>query len=231
MKLIEFRDVSLGYGRRTVLDGLNLGIGNGERIGILGPNGSGKTTFLRGIMGLLTPLKGKIVRERHVSFGYVKQEHSIDTLFPFTAFEVVCMGLEPLNPFTKNKKELKAKVEKAMDFTDILKCRDQLFNTLSGGQKQRVLIARALVNSPEILVMDEPVSDLDEEGVHEIITLLNSIHREKNMTILIVSHLVSLVLKNVDKVLLLNNANLEFIKPEEAIYPKSDNYGRDQCGY
>ncbi len=231
MKLIEFRKVSLGYGRRTVLDGLNLRIENGERIGILGPNGSGKTTFLRGIMGLLTPLKGKIIREKHITFGYVKQEHSIETLFPFTAFEVVFMGLEPLKPFTNNKNELKIKVEKAMDFTDILKCRDQLFNTLSGGQKQRVLIARALVNSPDILVMDEPVSDLDEEGVHEIITLLNSIHREKKMTILIVSHLVNLVLKNVDKVLLLNNVNLDFIKPEEANYPYSENFRREPCGY
>ncbi len=203
-RVVEFKGVSLGYGSKVVLEDINLGIQKGERMGVIGPNGSGKTTFLKGLLGLITPLAGEIIREKGTSVGYVKQDHSIETLFPFTAFEVAFMGLEPLKPFSRRSPETVRKTEDALEFTRMIKHKKELFRTLSGGQKQRVLIARALAGEPSVLVLDEPISDLDAEGVSEIMQLLNSIHAKKKMTIIIVSHLLDITLDNIDRVLLIN---------------------------
>ncbi len=203
--VIEFKGVSLGYGGKVVLEDINLGIQKGERLGVIGPNGSGKTTFLKGLLGLIQPLAGEIYREKGMSVGYVKQDHSIETLFPFTAFEVAFMGLEPLKPFSRRSPETVKKTEDALEFTRMLGRKDELFKTLSGGQKQRVLIARALAGGPSVLVLDEPISDLDSEGVGEVMQLLNSMHSERKMTVIIVSHLLDITLDNIDRVVLINN--------------------------
>ena len=216
-RAVEFKGVSLGYGNRVVLEGINLRVEKGERLGVIGPNGSGKTTFLKGLLGLMPPLSGCVDRDHKMSVGYVKQDHSIDTLFPFTAFEVAFMGLEPLPPFSGKTPETVRKTEEALEFTRMLERKDELFRTLSGGQKQRVLIARALAGGPSILVLDEPISDLDAEGVGEIMLLLNSIHSEKKMTIVIVSHLLDVTLDNIDRVLLVNGAHAE-------LYASTDEY-------
>lgn len=205
-RVVEFKGVSLGYGRKVVLEDVNLGIQRGERLGVIGPNGSGKTTFLRGLLGLIPPLSGEITRDKEMSVGYVKQDHSIETLFPFTAFEAAFMGLEPLPLFSGKTHETVQKTEEALEFTRMLERKDELFRTLSGGQKQRVLIARALAGEPSVLVLDEPISDLDAEGVSEIMQLLNSIHSEKKMTIVIVSHLLDITLDNIDRVFLVNGS-------------------------
>ncbi len=119
------------------------------------------------------------------------------------------MGLEPLKLFPKNKKDLIEKTEKALEFTGSLQLRHELFRTLSGGQKQRVLIARALSGEPSVLVLDEPVSDLDSEGMAEVSELLNDIYTEKRITILIVSHLLDIVLANTDRCLVIKGEKVE----------------------
>ncbi len=216
-RVIEFKGVSLGYGSKVVLEDISMCVEKGERLGVIGPNGSGKTTFLKGLLGLLNPLSGEIVREKGMTVGYVKQDHSIETLFPFTAFEVAFMGLEPLPAFFRKNAETVRKTGEALEFTRMIEHKDELFRTLSGGQKQRVLIARALAGGPSVLVLDEPISDLDAEGVSEIMQLLNSIHSEKKMTIVIVSHLLDITLDNIDRVLLVNGRR-------PSLYGSSDEY-------
>lgn len=209
MPVVKLTNASLGYGRKVILKDLNVSIHKGERLGIIGPNGSGKTTFLKGVLGLIQPLNGNLYREKNLKIGYVKQDHSVHTLYPFTAFEVAFMGLEPIKPFAAKKGNLIEKTEKALDFTASLHLRNELFRTLSGGQKQRVLIARALAGEPSVLVLDEPVSDLDSEGMAEVSELLHNIYAEKRITILIVSHLLDIVLANTDRCLIIKGEKVE----------------------
>ncbi len=188
-ELVAFKNVKLGYGGTTVFGKLNFSIYQGDFIGIVGPNGSGKTTILRSIMGLLKPQSGKIERSGSLRFGYCKQRQFVDTLFPFTVREIVMMGRTGLIGCFKRPSHLdKKKVREALETVKIPELISERFYDLSGGQKQRVLIARALAVEPQFLILDEPTTDLDVKAEREILGLIKELHQKKNITVALVSH-------------------------------------------
>lgn len=195
--LIRFKNAALGYGKTPLLTQVDLDIRAGEFWGILGHNGSGKTTILKTLLGLLPTLSGEFdARGRHVGrprYGYVPQKERLDPLYPLTSRAVVAMG-------TFRTLDLLQRLRSAGDGGLVERCladcgaadlADRRFSDLSGGQKQRVIIARALAAEPEVLVLDEPLAGVDITTQRALLTLLGELKERRDLTILMVSHRVS----------------------------------------
>lgn len=195
--VIDLRDVSFSYHYNKVIDGLNLQVMQRDFVGLIGTNGSGKTTLLRLIVGLLKPDSGEIrLFGQGLSkfkdwnrIGYVPQKSSLNPLFPATVQEVVLSGLY-------NNKRLLRRItrkdhqscDEAMQALGIEHLKDQLIGRLSGGQQQRVFLARALVNHPDLLILDEPMVGIDAETQETFFHMLRHMHERHDMTFLMVSH-------------------------------------------
>jgi zinc transport system ATP-binding protein len=211
---IEFNKVSFSYGKQLTLSNVNLSITKKDFFGIIGPNGGGKTTLIKLLLGFIMPDSGKIRlfgeeignNKDLYRIGYVSQKAtSFDYNFPATVFEVASMGR-----FAKRGilKQLSAEdysiVEKALTDVNMLKLRNKRIGDLSGGQQQRVFIARALAAEPEILILDEPLTGVDLESQHKFYDLLKYLNKEKGLTIILVSHDVGMITKLVTKIACVN---------------------------
>jgi len=217
-KLIEFKDVCLGYGKKTVVESIGFEIGQGDFLAVFGPNGSGKTTLLHGLMKLIEPRKGVIKCFKHQSFGYCMQRQNLDTLFPFSVYEVVMMARTKLiGPFRFPSVTDRKKVEDVLRITGCWSLREEPFYHLSGGQKQRALIARALCSEPAILVLDEPTADLDRKVAREILDLIKKLQGQQDLTILIVSHEINEIINYANKFLFLSKNVQQQIYPREEL--------------
>ena len=198
--LIEFKDVTLGYGNRIVLKNLKLVIQEGDFFGIVGPNGSGKTTLLKAILGVLRPLRGKILTispkgSRELSLGYVPQHSEVDQIFPLSVMEIVLMGrFKKLGPWRKPGKLDRQIALRSLDQVGIAHLASKLFQELSGGQKQRTLIARALAAEPQILVLDEPTSGMDLTSEWNMMKLIKTLHDQNHLSILMATHNLNLII-------------------------------------
>ena len=188
--MISLENVSFGYGRETVLENVCLEIPGGIFLPFAGPNGAGKTTLLRGILGLLKPQKGT-VRFSHarIRLGYVPQHKAFDPLFPLTVREIVAMGFYPSLGFWKNPGAAqRAEMESILEELNLTPHAGKNYRDLSGGTKQKVLIARALVSGADALVMDEPVSELDEAAEREVFSHLGRLVTREGKAVLIAHH-------------------------------------------
>ncbi|MDN3504407.1 MAG: ABC transporter ATP-binding protein [Rhabdochlamydiaceae bacterium] len=217
--MIKFEHVHFSYTHTPILNDLSFEIAKGEFIGIVGPNGGGKTTLLRNLMGLLTPTKGKVLldgkspKENRTCIGYVPQTCNFDSDFPITTYELVLMGCTShLNIWGRYSKEAKILADNALKKMGLFHKKDESFGKLSGGQARRALIARALVNSPTVLILDEPTANIDMEAESSICNLLISLKKE--MTILMVTHEIPGIIPHVDRVFCIQNS-LTIIPPEE----------------
>jgi len=200
-------NISFAYKQLNVLENVDLVIKKGEFASIVGPNGGGKTTLLKLMLGLIKPDKGSInifgkppdkVRQQ---LGYMPQYAHLDMAFPASVMDVVLMGRLKKSSLWFSKKD-RAEVLNAINEVGMSDFVNTGFNELSGGQKQRILIARALCNSPDILLLDEPTANVDiqtEENLFSILQKLNS-----KMTILLVSHDLGFVSKYVKSVICVN---------------------------
>lgn len=197
--ILRVEDVSFAYEKEQVLDHIRLGIDAGDFLALIGPNGGGKSTLVRLMLGLLKPQKGKVVRTAS-EIGYVPQNTDINTAFPITAQDVVLLGSER-SLFGYGRRE-RQKAQKALEAVDMGHHAESKIGTLSGGQRQRVMIARALQGDPKILMLDEPTSNIDPEGQREIYDLLQNLN--DNMTIIVVSHDISVVVQYAQKVAYVN---------------------------
>ena len=184
--MIQFEHVSFSYPGTPVLEDISFRLDDGKFVGILGPNGGGKSTFLRLALGLLKPVNGNItVKERKIS--YIAQTTSLsDSSFPATVEEVVSLGLVD-NRISFHFKEKKQKVRKMLEDMNLYAYRKRLVNELSGGQLQRVKIAKALISEPSLVVLDEPDAGMDEKAHENLISIIEKLH-EKKVGILFVSH-------------------------------------------
>ena len=204
--LIQFNEVTLGYGNHAVLSDISFDLFENDFVGLVGPNGSGKTTLLRAILGNLKPLKGRINRsndDRDIKFGYVPQKEHLENIFPFTAFEVVLMGTyKQVGLFGRPGMKEYDLARQSLEHVGILHLKDKLFKNLSGGQKQRTLIARALATQPNVLVLDEPTNGMDLISQKSILDLITDLHTKDKLTILMVSHLLTEVSNYVKKIIL-----------------------------
>jgi zinc transport system ATP-binding protein len=206
-ELINFSKVDFAYeGENLVLEQINLSIPRGEFACIVGPNGGGKTTLLKLILGLLKPTAGKVEifgyppHESLDKIGYVPQQSHFDSSFPVSLTDVVLMGC--LNnkfrwgSYSAEQKDRARSVIEEVGLTDFA---DHGFAELSGGQRQRALVARAMVSKPELLLMDEPTSNIDVQGTDQLYRLFEELN--KKFTIIMVSHDIGFVSKRVKSVI------------------------------
>jgi len=219
-QLIQFNSVTLGYGRRTVLSDLNFSIRDGEFFAIIGANGSGKTTILRALLGILKPQQGLIeFRDgKRLRFGYVPQRGFLDEIFPLTAREIVLMGCYGrLGVLRHPTKADRALAENNLDRVGISELAGKRFGDMSGGQKQRVLIARALMAEAHAMVLDEPTDGMDLEGQHAILELIEKLRSESGVTVVYVTHRLNELANIAQRMLLLHEGTVRIGPTEEIL--------------
>lgn len=205
VEMLAFEHADLGYGRLKVLSDLNLTLSEGDFLGIVGPNGTGKTTILKAMLGILKPMSGRVRRNAAARFGYVPQRQFIDEVFPLTAMDVALMGRYPLLGVFGGPSRLDRDfVMECLGHVGIADLAAKPYRELSGGQKQRTLIARALASQPHVLILDEPTNDMDIGSEHAIMELLKRLHDEDRITVAMVSHLLNVVVNYADKLVMID---------------------------
>jgi len=230
-KLYQIENISFSYDEKDVIKDISLDIEISEFVGIIGPNGSGKTTLLRLLNKILKEKKGKIyykgqslnkVEQTQISkeVGFVPQETFIN--FPFTVSEIVMMGRYPyIGMFGfEGKKDIEI-VKQCLEITDLKDMGERLYVDLSGGEKKRVIIARALAQEPESLLLDEPTSALDIRYEIEVYNLLRRLNQNKKITIIIVTHNINFASLYCSRLVLMRDGSIfgignavDIIKPE-----------------
>lgn len=222
---IELRDITVNYDNVEALKNVNLKIEKKDFLGILGPNGGGKTTLLKVILGLQKDFKGELIIGEHVSIGYVPQFSMFNKNFPINVGDVVLMGRmnNKMSPFFKYKKRDIEIAEEVMKQLHIYDIRNRQISKLSGGQVQKVLIGRALTKEANCLVLDEPTASLDAESKSEIYSLLKEIN--KNTTIITVSHDIGVVSSYVKNISCLNQKLFYHGNPEDIGNSIEEAYG------
>jgi zinc transport system ATP-binding protein len=203
---LQIHNLSFKYDNNVVLENVDFTIGEGEFVGIFGPNGGGKTTLLKLILGFLQPSSGKVQlfgrspEEARELIGYVPQSIRFDKDFPISVLEVVMMGaLKKLNWLGRYPSEVKQKALYALERVGLSHKAKSSFGTLSGGEAQRTLIARAIMDDPLLLILDEPTANIDPLGQQSIHTQLAELN--KTMTILMVTHDLQTIIDKVEKLL------------------------------
>jgi manganese/zinc/iron transport system ATP- binding protein len=201
--LVEFKNATLGYGRKAVLTDLTFQIEEGDFLGLVGPNGAGKTTVLRAILGSLRPLSGTVTRAQGMRFGYVPQRDQVDYNFPLKVLDVVMMGrYDRIGLARRPGAHDRARAMAALEHVGIVDLAERFLSDLSGGQKQRTLIARALVGEPTVLVLDEPTNGMDLVSTTQILGLVRELHDRDRLTVLMVSHALNEVANYVQRIAL-----------------------------
>ena len=209
--ILETKNVSVHYGQTEAVSDVSFKIEKGDFIGLVGPNGAGKTTLAKAILGLMPLSSGKVslfgqpqkTFQDYYKIGYLPQKHSgINQLFPASVEEVVLLGLLSTKKAPKIiTKEDSNKAAKILETLNIAPLKNKMLSELSGGQQQRVLLARALVSSPEILIFDEPSTALDPESRDGFFELIQKINKEKQATIILITHDTGYIGKYANKLL------------------------------
>jgi zinc transport system ATP-binding protein len=207
--IVEIRNVFFSYNGHEVLHDVTLDVLQGDFIAMIGPNGGGKTTLLKLMLGLLKPTGGSVrvlgvpAQKASHRIGYVPQEVHGNRSFPITALDVVLMGkLEPGKRFTRKSRQDREEATKALERMDMAAFAGRRIDELSGGQRQRVYIARALVTQPKLLLLDEPTASIDTRGQADFFRLLKKLN--KDVTILVVSHDLLVISTHVKSVACVN---------------------------
>ena len=216
MALVSVQSVSYFYNSEIVLENVSFNVEEGDFLGIIGPNGAGKTTLFQCILGLLNSYSGKITilnkdikKEKKIfaKIGYIPQKKSIDPKFPLTVQELVALTL--------TRKTSMTIVDDTLRQVGLYNIKNKLIGQLSGGQQQRVLIAKALVNNPLILMLDEPTNELDQKSQNDFYSLLQELNKKNNITIIWTSHDMNAVNKYANKVSCINKKMFFHGKKEE----------------
>ena len=212
--LISVENVSFHLNGLEVLQNISFAISPGDFLAVIGPNGSGKTTLIRIILGILKPTEGRVVilGEEVNQFsqwrriGYVPQKAThLDPYFPASVREVVAMGLLSQKRFPRFlSRQDEALIDRALEQVDMKPLKGRRIGELSGGQQQRVFIARAIVNGPDVLFLDEPTAGVDAEMQARFYEMLAALNQKKGLTIVLITHDIGVITKHVNKVACLN---------------------------
>jgi zinc transport system ATP-binding protein len=213
-KLLELRSVTVGYNGHLVLKDVNLTIYEQDFLGIVGANGSGKTTLIKVLLSLIMPIKGTVqfffapLERARKQIGYLPQQNMFDKKFPITVHDVVLSGLaSKVGVFKSFNKEDRATADQVLEQMGIPDLKKRAIGTLSGGQMQRVFLARALVSSPALLVLDEPDTFVDKSFTRDFYEILQELNQQ--MAIILVSHDLGMISSYVKAIACLNiNGNL-----------------------
>lgn len=224
---ISCRDVCIGYENKIALDDVSLDILQGDYLCVVGENGSGKSTFIKGLLGLMPLKSGKININKEIKsngMGYLPQQTVIQRDFPASVFEVVisgCLKHRGLNPFYSSaEKKLALENMKKLGIEELKK---KSYRDLSGGQQQRVLLARALCATKNILILDEPVTGLDPIMTSEFYQIVKRLNKDSRITIIMVSHDIASSVQQSNKILHLSCKVLFYGTTEEYILSNVSN--------
>ena len=202
--LLELKNITVKYSEKIILDNISLTIKENDFLGIIGQNGTGKTTLLKTILGLVKPISGTIIKDKNVKIGYVPQFSNFDKDFPISVSEVIKMGAikNRITPFFKFKSNDNDKTNELLKLLHISNIKNHKLNEISGGQLQKTLIARALIADPDILILDEPTASLDSSSTKDIYEILNELNKTK--AIILVSHDIHVISSYVKDIACLN---------------------------
>ena len=207
--ILTLSGVAVGYDRRPVFSGIDLEIGRGSFLGLLGANGSGKTSLLKTIAGILPPVQGSVVFHPPAALGYVPQRDALDPVFIFSAFEVALMGVcGRVDPGRLVPRAERDWVSECLCQTGADGLARKRFSELSGGQKQRVLIARALAARADLLILDEPTAGVDAAAAQSLMDLLNELHGRGGLTIIMVNHDLAAVRRTAREIVWLHHGRI-----------------------
>ncbi|MBN8828172.1 MAG: metal ABC transporter ATP-binding protein [Sphingobacteriia bacterium] len=206
MNIIELTSVSLKIKQRKILENISFTVKNKEIVTIIGPNGSGKTSLVKIIVGIIDDFSGKINKLPNLNIGYLPQKFVVKDIMPITVRKFINAFINDLT---------NSEVEEIIKITNIKSLLNTQVSNLSGGELQKVLLARALVTKPNLLVLDEPAQAIDIPGQIELYNLLGEIREKFGISILLVSHDLHIVMKATDKVICINNHICCSGKPED----------------
>lgn len=230
MDIIEVKNLSFSYNGEETLKDVSFTVKPGDFTGILGPNGGGKTTLIKAILGLLPPAEGSIklfgrdlkrFKDWH-KIGYLEQKATPPKLMPLTAFDVARLGLlsSKKMPRIFNAEDNRRTLS-IMETTKCIEYKDKLFNELSGGQQQRVLMARTLVNNPQLIILDEPSTALDGSSRDSLFEMISKINKSSDTAVLVITHDIADIGKYVnnfiiiDKNLIFSGAKHDFCRSKK----------------
>jgi iron complex transport system ATP-binding protein len=230
--MIEANSISFRYLEDWVIQDVSFQVGKGEFIGVIGPNGSGKTTLLKVLYRLLSPQRGEVFFER-VPLKKMSQRDIAKKIavvaqetypaFPFRVIEIVLMGRSPYLGHLMFEREKDLEIaKKAMEWTEILPISERPLDELSGGERKRVFIARALAQEPEVILLDEPTTNLDIHHQIEFLDLILALNREKGLTILMASHDLNLASEFCDRLILLQKGGIFKMGPPQEVITREN---------
>jgi zinc transport system ATP-binding protein len=228
MQAIDVTHLSVQLGKSDILRDVSFAVASGEFVCITGPNGAGKTTLLKSLLGIIPAERGEMsffgepstAMASRSKIGYLPQKNlSINPLFPASSEEVVLVGLMADRSFPKRvRPDDRATAREALALLGAEDLAERAFSELSGGQQQRVLLARALVNRPELLLLDEPSTALDPESREEFFGLLKALNREQGITVVIVTHDMDYVGRYASKILVIDRSVVYFGEAESFLH-------------
>ncbi len=232
--MIEIRDISFAYGKTEILNNISVSIEEGALMGILGNNGAGKSTFITCLNRIHTPLGGTVLvdgkdvlhmprNEAAHNVSYVAQKNEMNHT---TVFDSVLLGRRPYIKWALSQEDLDI-CDDVLDKIGLSAFKLRYLNELSGGELQKVMLARALVQQPKLLLLDEPTSNLDPKNQYEMLTLVKKLAAEKNIAVLMAIHDLSLALRYCDKFLFLKNGAVYACGDQSIVNPQTiyDVYG------
>lgn len=218
--LVALRGVTVTYGEVPALESATLNITAGDYVAIVGPSGSGKTTLLKTIAGGVRPTEGDVRMMRGLRLGYVPQVDHIDPYFPVTVMETVMMASRRTRLWPAPSKTEMARMESILRRLDLEGVASRHIRELSGGQRQRVFIARALMDSPHLLLLDEPTSGVDVATRHEVLHLLHDLNHDDKIAVVLTTHDLNGIAAHMHDVVCLNQKIIAAGAPDAILTPE-----------
>jgi zinc/manganese transport system ATP-binding protein len=225
--IVAAKNLTVGYGGKPVWLGANFSVKRGEFVAVIGPNGAGKTTMFRMLLGLQQPISGTIKvfgekpRRGNQKIGYVPQRHTIDNDTNIECAELVRLAYSANKlGFSFSREEEKKVALEALAAVGATGLAHKSLGSLSGGELQRIFLAEALVGNPEMLLLDEPLSNLDIRRIKDLVGLMNSVVKSRNATAFLVAHDINPLIQYLDKVIYMANGKVATGTPEEVLTSK-----------